>query len=90
MPQELSALSVRCDYCKRENPLPPEVVHERQRVQREALAAQQAARIYQDQQNVAKSSRRIGLWITLFSVLPAVDHPARHRAPASPPAWTTR
>jgi len=66
---------VRCDYCNRENPLPPDVVAQRQRQVREVQAANQAARIYQDQQQVAKSTRRIGLWITLFTVLPAVIIP---------------
>src|SRR6202008_4337695 len=75
LPQDPLAFTVRCDYCKRENPLPPDVVAQRQRQAREAQAAQQAARIYQDQQQVAKTGRPVGMWIAIISVLPAIVIP---------------
>jgi hypothetical protein len=75
MPQDAFAMSVRCDYCTRENPLPAEILALRQRQQREAQAAHQAAQIFQEQQQTVKTGRRIGLWITLFSVLPAIIIP---------------
>jgi hypothetical protein len=70
VPPDPHAMAAACPYCKRENPLPPHVLAHRQQQIRDAQSAQVRMQAMQHHQAAVKSSRRLGLWITLGTMIP--------------------